>query len=105
MRTSRYLAGTLFAVMAIVGSAGPALAHNNSQSNAGAARDVVVTLEQSGTQVPVAGFIGPVREQVGDAIYLRAHSGMECGAKSSPNIGSLEGNPEFPPFACPSPVK
>lgn len=56
---------------------------------------------------PFQGFVGPVEEFVGEEIYVQAHSGMECGALRSPNMGALGpeelGGSGFDDrFVCPS---
>lgn len=39
--------------------------------------------------VPFLGFVGPVEDFVGSDTYVTAHSGMECGALSNPNMTAL----------------
>ena len=65
---------------------------------------------------PFAGFVGPIEATelngagpgtIDSANYVKAHSGMECGALRSPNIGALgpveNGGAGFDDrFICPS---
>lgn len=55
----------------------------------------------------VTGFVGPTRLNVSDSTYETAHSGMQCGALSNPNMAPLPGPPDDPSitFECPSPNK
>ncbi len=89
------LAGATMFVLA----AAPASAHVNDRipGNENAAE------RQGGT--PFTGFLGPVEDFVGSDTYVRAHSGMECGALHSPNITALgpEGINFDPRFVCPAP--
>ena len=86
---------TVGAAAALALTAGPAVAHRNSSvDNAPQAQE-----RQGG--VPFEDFVGPTPAQVGQTTYETAHNGMECGALSNPNIGSLA----VLGFECPSPMK
>lgn len=97
--TRRVLTIPLAAATVLALTAVPAAAHVNDRipGNEQAAE------RQGGT--PFRGFLGPVEEFVGSDIYVRAHSGMECGALHSPNITPLgpEGINFDPRFVCPAP--
>ncbi len=74
------------AAVTVVGlSAGPAAAHVNDQKAEHASSQA--DERQGGT--PFSGFLGPVEAHIGSEAYVRAHSGMECGALHSPNITPL----------------
>jgi hypothetical protein len=96
MITAAVAAGATFTLMA-----GPAGAHVNDRipENRGAAQ---AQTRQGGA--PFAGFVGPVEGFVGSEIYVRAHSGMECGALRNPNMTALgpAGINADPRFVCPS---
>lgn len=79
--------------------AAPASAHVNDNIPKGNdARE----MRQGGT--PFDGFVGPVEGFVGSTVYVKAHSGMECGALRSPNMTALgpAGINLDPRFVCPS---
>jgi hypothetical protein len=82
----RIMTTALAAMFATALLAGPAAAHVNDAipANKGTAK---AAERQGGTPFP--GFIGPVEGFVGSEIYVRAHSGMECGALRSPRITAL----------------
>lgn len=79
----------------------PVSAHVNDQSINDRVSDTREA-RQGGT--PFDGFVGPVEGFVGSETYVTAHSGMECGALSSPNMTALapEGINFDPRFVCPA---
>lgn len=80
-------------------AAAPASAHVNDNVPKGNEQR---ESRQGGT--PFDGFVGPVEGFVGSEIYVRAHSGMECGALRNPNMTALgpAGINLDPRFICPS---
>ncbi len=99
----RLMRGIALAMLLTALTAAPSFAHINSKAlNANQDR-------QGGA--PFEGFVGPVETFLegtgaGEAAYVTAHSGMECGAIRSPNIAALgpaSGPDPFDPrFICPS---
>ena len=77
------------AAAAVTMFASPVSAHVNEKAPVNETR-----VEQGAPNPLGAGFIGPIEDTDGDgspgtidsAQYVRAHSGMECGALRSPNI-------------------
>jgi hypothetical protein len=96
----RILTTALAAMSAMALVAAPASAHVNDAKAANVAEQA--NERQGGT--PFGGFIGPVEEFVGSEIYVRAHSGMECGALKSPKITALgaQGIGFDTRFVCPA---
>lgn len=83
---TRLVTIALVALTALMMLALPASAHVNDRSINDRVTDTRET-RQGGT--PFAGFLGPVESFVGSEAYVTAHSGMECGALSSPNMTAL----------------
>jgi hypothetical protein len=81
----RIITTALAAMSAVAIVATPATAHVNDAKAAHVAEHA--NARQGGTPLP--GFIGPVEAHIGSRSYVKAHSGMECGALSSPNITAL----------------
>lgn len=76
----RRILAVIFGVMtALAMMGGPAAAHINSANGK---------------------FVGPAQDRVGTATYLKAHSGIQCGAgnANSPLVSIVGG-----PFECPAP--
>lgn len=96
----RILTTALAAMSAVAIVATPATAHVNDSKAAHVAEQA--NARQGGT--PFSGFLGPVEAHIGSESYVRAHSGMECGALSSPNITALgpAGANVDPRFVCPA---
>ncbi len=100
----RLLRGIALAMLLTALTAAPSFAHINGKA-LGNNQD-----RQGGA--PFAGFVGPVEgflagTGAGSEAYVRAHSGMECGALRSPNIDALgpiaNGGAGFDDrFICPS---
>jgi hypothetical protein len=95
----KLVTGTATLAAAFVLLAAPASAHINDKVPKG---NEVREMRQGGT--PFDGFVGPVEGFVGSEIYVRAHSGMECGALRNPNMTALgpAGINLDPRFICPS---
>lgn len=96
---SRFITLVAAVVMVLGLMVGPAAAHVND--NVVGADD---RREQRQGGTPFAGFVGPVEDFVGSETYVRAHSGMECGALRSPNMTALgpAGIGFDDRFVCPS---
>lgn len=81
----RLVTTTIAALSAMALVATPASAHVNAAKAGNVAEKA--NERQGGT--PFGGFIGPVESFIGTDSYVRAHSGMECGALNSPQITPL----------------
>lgn len=81
----RIAATALAAMFAMALVAGPASAHVNDAK----AEHVAAQANERQGGTPFAGFLGPVESFVGSESYVRAHSGMECGALRSPKMTAL----------------
>lgn len=106
MRKSLTVAITIVAALTLFMA--PASAHVNDK--------VPANENRSEQGAPFDGFVGPIEATadngggpgtIDSASYVRAHSGMECGALRSPNIGALgpveNGGAGFDDrFICPS---
>ncbi len=86
----RRLLSVIAASMTVLAlTAVPAMAHVNENVPANETRN--------SQGAPFDGFIGPIEDtdgtltpgEVSSDTYVQAHSGMECGALSSPNITAL----------------
>jgi hypothetical protein len=95
----KLVSGIVTMTAALVLVAAPASAHVNDRVPKG---NEVREMRQGGTPFP--GFVGPVEGFVGSETYVRAHSGMECGALRNPNMTALgpAGINLDPRFVCPS---
>lgn len=96
----KILTTSLAAMSAMALVAAPASAHVNDAKAANVAEQA--NERQGGT--PFVGFIGPVEAFIGTDAYVTAHSGMECGALSSPKITPLgeQGIGFDTRFVCPA---
>jgi hypothetical protein len=79
----KLISGAIAAAAAITFTAGAAAAHVVDTIPGNEVREN----RQGGT--PFGGFVGPVEGFVGSEIYVRAHSGMECGALRNPKMTAL----------------
>lgn len=104
----KLISGAAVMAASLAVATGPVSAHVNSEVD----RQHDHRLEQ-GAIAP--GFIGPIEDtdgertpgEVATRAYVKAHSGMECGALRSPNIAALgpvdRGGAGFDDrFLCPS---
>lgn len=96
----KIVATALAAMFAMALVVAPAAAHVNDA----VAENVAAQANERQGGTPFDGFVGPVESFVGSEIYVRAHSGMECGALRSPKITALgpAGNNFDPRFICPA---